>query len=126
MKSRIIKYTRNLKSPTRIQEELNGLLEQVHFKYIVQNESPSTGGVLLTILYEELEPNQKPNAEVKVIRAQSPTNTEDKLDHLLANLNEKVLIMTQSFSANTILTMIFHERKSEASVEKTNKKKNKK
>ena len=121
MQNKIFNYNRSQKSPKHMEVEINAFLSQVVFKYAVQNEAPNTGRVMLSVLYEEISKKQKSNIQVSVVRSANIREAEENIDKVLKVIDGKVTMMTQTFSANTIMTIIFHEGKALDTKEKQDK-----
>lgn len=110
MRVKVFNWTKSGKSPVGMEEEINNFIKDKFLMQVVQNESPSTGRVTLSLFYLNGTKERKPNSEVRVIRTQGHNNLQEEINKELHGIKKSILTVTQSFSANTIVSMIFYEK----------------
>lgn len=108
MQSKVFSWSRVEKAPAHMEMTLNDFLEDKVFKFAVQNESPQSGRVMLTVFYDKSTKTKPANSKATVLRTQGHTQLEKQMNAVLKPLKDSLIMSTQSFSANTITTIFFH------------------
>ena len=108
MKSKVFNWIRSTKTPGLMEKEINDFINDKVFKYAVQNESSKNGRVMLTVFYDKASDKNKANCAATVLRTQGHTALEEQLNEVLSTVKGSMIMTTQTFSNNTISTILFH------------------
>jgi hypothetical protein len=108
MKCKVFNFSRVHKTSRFIDEVLNEFLKDKVFGFAVQNESSQSGRVMLSVFYSNQTKANKSNCRVTSMRTQGHNELETQMNEVLEAIDGKPLLITQSFSANTITTIFFH------------------
>ena len=108
MKIKVFTFNRIQKNPKDMMLELNNFLANVNFKGVIQNEASHNGKIILTVSYLDKTEGSSKDVQATVVRTQTHSELEKQLNDVLEQIEQKVYTLTQSLSANTITTIIFH------------------
>lgn len=96
------------KIPSLMEQKLNEFLEKNSFRFAIQNESPSTRKVTISLFVEPASEQVKATVKAKVFRSVSMEEAERNINEFFKG-NVKMKFSTQSFVENNITTIIFYE-----------------
>ena len=109
MRTKIIEIPRSKKKPEIIEGEVNKILSKYNLFYAHQMENDNTGKIVLTLILKNYDPKAKGIVQVKVFRKNKIKETEAEMNKFMSKKATKVKFFTQSFSGNTITSLVFHE-----------------
>jgi hypothetical protein len=102
MQSQTLSFSKVEKSITKIDNDLNAILEKVTFKFATQNQSAIKGKMVVTLFYEE-----KPGKiRAKAFKDQSHKNLDTHVNEFISD--KKVQFVTQTFIGSSIYTIVYY------------------
>lgn len=107
MKQYSLEFYKSQKTPNFMQEKVNAILSKEQFKFAIQNESPTTGKVLLSLFTDDKI--DKVSVTSKVFRHSVVRDIKKDMDKFLEETSAKMKFCTQSFVGNLITTVLFYE-----------------
>lgn len=102
MQSKTLSFSKVEKSITKIDNDLNAILEKVTFKFATHNQSQTKGKMIVTLFFDE-----KPGkVRAKAFKGQSHRDLDDIVNEFIAD--KKVQFVTQNFIGSSIYTIIYY------------------
>jgi len=102
MQSQTLSFSKIEKSISRIDNDLNSLLEKITFKFATHNQSAIKGKMIVTIFYDE-----KPGkVRAKAFKDQSHKNLDQVVNNFISD--KKVQFVTQTFIGSSIYTIVYY------------------
>ena len=112
---KVFEFAKNQKNPRFMMERINDFLRKHDFVFVTQNENQRTGRIVLSILANELEEGEQSAVRCEIFRTNSSRILEDEINKFTSQdkICEEVTMITQTFSSNTVMSMLFFEKGSE-------------
>jgi len=109
LKTKILEFPRPKKKPEIIEEEINKILSKYNLFYAHQMENSDSGKIVVSLLLKDYDPKAESKIQVKVFRKNKMKEIEAEANKFMSKKTTRVKFFSQSFSSNTVTSLVFHE-----------------